>query len=247
MRKIFFSLVAMALLSFNVSAADADKEATIRSALSSLSSQVPIVAVADAAFPGLYEVTLASGEKLYVNDSGSHFIVGEVFRVETDGQLVNLTEEGKKASRVDQLAALSRDDMIIFPAKGETKAHLTVFTDTDCFYCRKLHGEMEQITARGIEVHYLAFPRAGAGSKTQKVMDAIWCADKSDQASLMNKAKTGQSIPMLSCADSPVMSQYQLGQQMGVTGTPALVLEDGTMVPGYMPAAQLAEMLGVTN
>ncbi|RTE66997.1 hypothetical protein EH243_05220 [Amphritea opalescens] len=245
MRKIFFSWVAMALLSFNVSAADADKEATIRAALSSLNSQVPIVAVADAAFPGLYEVTLASGEKLYVNDSGSHFIVGEVFRVETDGQLVNLTEEGKKASRVDQLAALKRDDMIVYPAKGETKAHLTVFTDTDCFYCRKLHGEIEDITARGIEVRYLAFPRAGAGSKTQKVMDAIWCADEADQVSLMNKAKAGQTIPMISCADSPVMDEYQLGQQMGVTGTPALVLEDGTMVPGYMPAAQLAGMLGV--
>lgn len=247
MRKLFFSLVAMALLSFNVSAADADKEATIRAALSALNSKVPIVAVADAAFPGLYEVTLASGETLYVNDTGSHFIVGEVFKVQADGQLMNLTEEARKSGRIDQLDAISRDDMIIFPAKGETKAHLTVFTDTDCFYCRKLHGEMEEITKRGIEVRYLAFPRAGEGSKTQHVMDAIWCADKSDQAMLMNKAKSGQTIPMLSCEDSPVMSQYLLGQKLGVTGTPALVLEDGTMVPGYMPAADLAKRMGIVN
>jgi len=246
MRKIFFTLVAMTLLSFNASA-DESKEAAIRAALSSLNSQVPIVAVADAQFPGLYEVTLASGEKLYVNESGSHFIVGEVYKVQADGRLVNLTEEGKKAGRIEQLASIAPEDMIIFPAKGETKAHMTVFTDTDCFYCRKLHKEMAQINAQGIEVRYLAFPRAGAGSKTQKVMDSIWCADKADQAELFTQAKSGRTIPALSCDNSPVMSQYELGQKMGVTGTPALVLQDGTLVPGYMPAAQVAKMLGVTN
>ncbi|WP_428035498.1 thioredoxin fold domain-containing protein [Amphritea sp.] len=246
MRKIFFTIVAMALLSFNATA-DESKEAAIRSALSMLNSQVPIVAVADAQFPGLYEVTLASGEKLYVNETGSHFIVGEVYKVQTDGRLVNLTEEGKKAGRIEQLATVNPQDMIIFPAKGETKAHMTVFTDTDCFYCRKLHKEMAQINARGIEVRYLAFPRAGAGSKTEQVMESIWCADKTDQQSLFTQAKSGVTIPTLSCENSPVMSQYELGQKMGVTGTPALVLQDGTLVPGYMPADQLAKMLGVVN
>lgn len=246
MRKIFFTIVAMALLSFNVSAEES-KEAAIRSALSALNSQVPIVAVADAPFPGLYEVTLASGEKLYVNEIGSHFIVGEVYKVQPDGRLVNLTEEGKKAQRIEQVAAIDPQDMIIFPAAGEARAHLTVFTDTDCFYCRKLHKEIAQINELGIEVRYLAFPRAGAGSKTHRVMDSIWCADKADQPALFTKAKSGQSIPSLSCDNSPVMSQYALGQKMGVTGTPALILPDGSLVPGYMPAGQLAQMLGVAN
>jgi len=211
------------------------------------SSDLPIVAVADAPFPGLYEVTLASGEKLYVNEVGSHFIVGEVYKVQPDGRLVNLTEEGKKAQRIEQVAAIDPQDMIIFPAAGETRAHLTVFTDTDCFYCRKLHKEIAQINELGIEVRYLAFPRAGAGSKTHRVMDSIWCADKADQPALFTKAKSGQSIPSLSCDNSPVMSQYALGQKMGVTGTPALILPDGSLVPGYMPAGQLAQMLGVAK
>ncbi|MDO6563250.1 thioredoxin fold domain-containing protein [Amphritea sp. 1_MG-2023] len=247
MQKIFFTLMTIALLSVNVSAADDIKEAAIRASLSALNSQVPIVAVADASFPGLYEVTLASGETLYVNETGSHFIVGEVYQVQADGQLLNLTEEAKKAGRLKQLETISSADMVVYPAQGETKAHVTVFTDTDCFYCRKLHGEVEQLTGYGIEVRYLAFPRAGAGSKTQQVMDAIWCAETADQQSLMNSAKAGETIPMLSCADSPVMSQYQLGQQMGVTGTPALVLQDGSLVPGYVPAKQLATRLGVIN
>lgn len=246
MQKLLISIVAMVLLSFNV-VADESKEAAIRSALSALSNQVPIVAIADAQFPGLYEVTLASGELLYVNESGSHFIVGELYTIQPNGKLMNLTEEGKKAGRVEQLAGVDSKDMIVFPAKGETKAHMTVFTDTDCFYCRKLHKEIAQINERGIEVRYLAFPRAGAGSKTERVMNSIWCADQSERAALMTRSKAGQSVPSLSCENSPVMSQYQLGQQMGVTGTPALVLQDGSLVPGYMPADQLAKMLGVIN
>ncbi|MBQ0756310.1 MAG: DsbC family protein [Amphritea sp.] len=246
MQKLMMSIVAMVLLSFNVSA-DESKESAIRSSLSALSSQVPIVAIADAQFPGLYEVTLASGELLYTNETGSHFIVGEVYKVQSDGKLMNLTEEGKKSGRIEQLAAVDAKDMVIFPAKGETKAHMTVFTDTDCFYCRKLHKEVAQINELGIEVRYLAFPRAGAGSKTERVMNSIWCADESERAALMTRSKAGQSVPPLSCENSPVMSQYKLGQQMGVTGTPALVLQDGSLVPGYMPAAQLAKMLGVVN
>ncbi len=246
MQKLMMLIVAMVLLSFNVSA-DESKEAAIRSSLSALSSQVPIVAIADAQFPGLYEVTLASGELLYTNEAGSHFIVGEVYKVQSDGKLMNLTEEGKKSGRIKQLSAVDAKDMIIFPAKGETKAHMTVFTDTDCFYCRKLHKEVAQINELGIEVRYLAFPRAGAGSKTERVMNSIWCADESERTTLMTQSKAGQSVPPLTCENSPVMSQYKLGQQMGVTGTPALVLPDGSLVPGYMPAAQLAKMLGVVN
>ena len=156
MRKIFFSIIAIALLSFNVSSEES-KEAAIRSALCALNSQVPIVAVADAPFPGLYEVTLASGEKLYVNEVGSHFIVGEVYKVQPDGRLVNLTEEGKKAQRIEQVAAIDPQDMIIFPPAGETRAHLTVFTDTVCFYCRKLLNEIDTLNYTGVEVCSTAF------------------------------------------------------------------------------------------
>ena len=40
-----------------------------------------------------------------------------------------------------------------------------------------------------------------------------------------------------------VMEQYQLGVAMGVNGTPAIVLEDGTMIPGYQPPAALLQLL----
>jgi len=245
MRKLILMMIALTSLSFNLAAAE-NEEATIREALRGLNAMIPISSVKPAQFPGLFEVTLASGEILFTNADGSHFLVGEMYRVKADGQLVNLTEEGKKTERIDQLAQLNQEDMVVFPAVGETKSHVTVYTDVDCFYCRKLHKEMKQITEQGIEVRYLAFPRAGQGSPAHKTMDSIWCADKSEQAELMTKAKAGQSIPAKTC-QSPVMGQWKLGQQMGISGTPALILEDGTLVPGYVPATQLAKMLGVAK
>ena len=246
MRKFLTMMAAMMMLSLNVSAAD-EHEATIRASLSALNAQVPILSVRASAFPDLYEVKLASGELLYTNATGSHFVVGEVYRVASNGGLVNLTEENKKTGRVEQLAKVSREDMVIFPAQGEKKAHVTVYTDVDCFYCRKLHKEMKAITEQGIEVRYLAFPRAGVGSKAHKTMESIWCAAEDQRGKLMTQAKNGASIPTSVCETSPVMAQYKLGQQMGVNGTPALVLEDGTMVPGYVPAPQLAKMLNVAQ
>jgi len=243
MRKLILMMMAFSALSFNVIAQEAE-ESAIREALRGLNAIVPISEVKPAQFPGLYEVTLASGEILFTNAEGSHFLVGEMYKVKADGQLLNMTEEGKKTTRVSMMEGIERQDMVIFPAKGDTKSYVTIFTDVDCFYCRKLHKEIDLINAKGIEVRYLAFPRAGAGSAAHKTMDAIWCSDKADQGALMTKAKSGQSLTAKTC-DSPVLEQWQLGQKMGISGTPALILEDGSLVPGYVPADQLAKMLGV--
>ncbi len=245
MRKLIILMMAYCTLVLPVQAEES-KEAAIREALRGLNAVVPITSVQPAQFPGLYAVTLASGELLYTNEQGSHFLVGELYKVSDDGQLVNLTEEGNKIVRLEQLAAVDRQDMVVFPASGETKAHVTIFTDVDCFYCRKLHKEMAAINQRGIEVRYLAFPRAGAGSAAHKTMESIWCADPAQRGALMSQAKSGAQIAAASC-DSPVMAQWELGQKMGISGTPALILQDGTLVPGYVPADQLAKMLGASN
>ncbi len=244
MRK--FLMMAAALFAFAATAQAAeDKEADIRNALRGLNAMVPIVDVAPAAFPGLYQVTLKSGETLYTNETGSHFVVGDMFMVSETGGLVNLTEKAKNSERLELLASSDASDAIVFAADGEKKASVSVFTDVDCFYCRKLHKEIADINALGIEVRYLAFPRAGAGSPAHLTMDSIWCEeDPETRKALMTKAKKGESLPQASSScDSPVLAQMNVGRKAGVTGTPALVLEDGTLVPGYVPAARLAEML----
>ena len=138
-------------------------------------------------------------------------------------------------------------DMIVYEAVGERKATLTVFTDVDCPYCRKLHGEVEALNNYGIAVRYLAYPRTGlidrsTGQKTETYvrMVSTWCSE--DRKVMMTTAKRGADIPLTDC-ESPVEEQFELGREVGVTGTPALVLEDGTMLPGYVPADTLAGYL----
>ena len=116
--------------------------------------------------------------------------------------------------------------MVIFPAVGETKGVVSVFTDVDCGYCRKLHQEVPKLNQMGIEVRYLAYPRAGVGSRSYQKIVSAWCAADPNKA--MTQLKSGMEIPDVSC-ENPVAAQFDLGQQVGVTGTPAIVLEDGRL------------------
>ena len=129
--------------------------------------------------------------------------------------------------------------MIVFPAK-EQKHVITVFTDIDCGYCRKLHAEMDKYNEEGITVRYLMFPRAGVDSPSYKKAVTVWCSK--DQLDAMTRAKNGENLPNLTC-DNPIQEEYELGQLIGVRGTPAIVMDDGGMLPGYVPAARLAKAL----
>ena len=137
---------------------------------------------------------------------------------------------------------IAPDKKITFPAVGETKAKIAVFTDIDCGYCRKLHQEVPDMNKLGIEVSYLAYPRAGFGSDSYKKYVSAWCAD--DKLGAMTLAKNGKSIPSKNC-DNPVDEQYHLGRAIGISGTPAIVLESGRLIPGYLSADKLGKALGI--
>lgn len=190
---------------------------------------------------GLYEVQVKGGPLLYIDADGSHFIAGDLFAVQKSG-FVNLAEQGRQKERAELIAAVKPEDMIVF-APQNPKATITVFTDVDCGYCQKLHSEVAELNALGIAVHYLAFPRAGLGSPSFRKIASAWCAK--DPGAALTSLKNGEDIPENVCADNPVAAQMLLGEKVGVNGTPALVLEDGTLVPGYRPAKELAKLLGI--
>ena len=190
---------------------------------------------------GLYEVQVKGGPLLYIDADASHFISGDVFAVQKSG-FVNLAEQGRQKERAELIAAVKPEDMIIF-APENPKATIAVFTDVDCGYCRKLHSEVAELNELGIAVHYLAFPRAGLGSPSFRKIASAWCAK--DPGAALTSLKNGEEIPENVCADNPVAAQILLGEKVGVNGTPALVLEDGTLVPGYRPAKELAKLLGI--
>jgi len=242
MRAAASALVMMVMAQGAVAAEDISAQVAER--VRQLDSRLQVESVAEAPLKGLYEVVLESGEVLYTDVSGEYILSGKLYRNQPGQGLVNLTEQRLQQTRADLLAQVPAEERVIFPAQGETRARLQVFTDVDCVYCRRLHSEVKTLNQMGVQVEYLAFPRGGAGSATAASMDAIWCAKGEQRRQLMDSAKAGGQPAPADC-DSPVLEQYALGQRLGVTGTPALVLEDGRLIPGYLPAERLGEMLGL--
>lgn len=190
---------------------------------------------------GLYEVQSSNGDTIYTTADGAYLFTGDLLKI-TDTGIANVTEESRATRRKQQMAAFGKEGLISYPADGEEKAVIDVFTDIDCPYCRKLHDEIPQLNSYGITVNYYAFPRSGPGTASFRKYESVWCSD--DQQAAMDAAKGGKNVPQQSC-DNPVADQYRLGGQVGVTGTPAILLEDGNMVRGYVPARNLAEGLGL--
>ncbi len=185
--------------------------------------------------PGLYEV-LIGARLYYVSADGRYFIQGKMNDLETGK---DLTEEKVSAARKKLIDAVDEKDMIVF-GTGKEKHVVNVFTDIDCGYCRKLHSQVDQYNREGIEVRYMAYPRAGVNSDSGRKAVGVWCAD--DRKKAMNEAKQGKPVNGKTC-DNPVAEQFALGKVVGVSGTPALVLENGELIPGYIPPTRLRQLL----
>ena len=232
----FLAAATLALASSVALAADPDQ--AIRQALKSLQPDLPIEAISESPMPGLYQVQLKGGRLIYASADAQFVLQGFLYQVK-DGKTVNLTEQAESKGVAKEINAIPSAEMVVFPAdpKAEKKTHITVFTDTDCGYCQKLHSEVAELNRRGVEVRYVAFPRQGIGSHSYDTLVSVWCAK--DRREAMNLAKSRKEVPAAKC-DNPVAKQYALGQMIGVQGTPAVVLANGQMIPGYQPAPQLA-------
>lgn len=194
-----------------------------------------IIAISESPIDGILQVQINS-DIVYVSSDGKYLIQGKIMEIDSRE---NITDQAKSGIRKGLLTELNADEQITF-APEKAKYDLLVFTDIDCGYCRKLHNQIEEYNEEGIAIHYLAFPRAGVGSDSYDKFVSVWCAD--DQKSALTLAKNGGDPEPQKCPN-PIADQYELGRELGVTGTPALVTSDGTLIPGYMPPAQLRERL----
>ncbi|WP_417533489.1 DsbC family protein [Marinobacterium stanieri] len=240
MRSLTLTSALMLAMTGTAWAVDTAEE-KIKQQLNQVDSRLKVESIEPAPLAGLYAVTLNSGETLYSDGQGQYLLAGQLYKVEEQG-LVNLTEEKRAEQRVVAMQALSEDDQVVYKPEGEVKATIHVFTDVDCPYCRKLHDEVPALNEMGVQVNYLAFPRGGQGSRAFTTMNSIWCGTAEERRERMDEAKSGGRVDVDDC-ETPVMEQFALGQKLGVTGTPALVLEDGRLLPGYVPAERLKQTL----
>ena len=229
MQRLLFVLL-LGLVGF-VQADDAE----IRASLEKVMPGITIDSVGVLDGTDLFEAVI-NGEIVYFTNDLRYVIQGDVVSLETRQ---NITENKRISLRKQALASLNEADMIVFePEKIEHT--ITVFTDIDCGYCRKLHQQMDGYNDLGIRIRYMAFPRAGVDSASFDKAADVWCAKDRHQA--MDDAKDGIKVSAESC-NNPVKAQYELGRKIGVKGTPALFLESGQMLPGYVPPKRLKQLL----
>lgn len=219
----------------------------IQAKLKKINDGLDIQSMQPSQFDALYEVVLSNGQILYVDTQSDFFMLGNLFQFDEEAGAVNLTEKTENKNRAALLTQVDESTMVNYAATTEEKAHITVFTDVDCTFCRELHKQMSVMNEMGITVSYLAFPRGGPNTATYNTMVSVWCGSSPEERNeRMDVVKLGGSIEAQTC-ENPVLDQFILGQQMGVNATPTLVLDDGTLIPGFMPPDALAARLNISN
>ena len=196
--------------------------------------------VSTSPIPGLYEVTMG-GIVAYVSEDGKFLVSGDVYDLASQ---TNLTAERRSAARAKALAAVREDDMIIF-SPANPKMTVTVFTDIDCGYCRKFHSHIAEYNKAGVKVRYMSYPRTGPGTESWRKSESVWCA--ADRKDALTRAKRDEEFKTRSCGDALVKAQYELGQDLGVEGTPAIFTSNGQYVGGYLAPAQLVQTILETD
>ena len=227
------------MLVFSASVAAEDDYSAVEERIRSLAPNASSIAISETPLEGILMVQV-SGDIVYATADGRYLIQGRVIDMDTRE---DLTEGAKADVRRELMTDMDKSTQIVF-APEEPEYELTVFTDIDCGYCRKLHDQVAEYNEHGISIRYMAFPRAGIGSRSYEKAVTVWCSDDPQQA--MTAAKAGEEMAPVQCA-SPVAEQYQLGQAMGVSGTPALLTDNGQLIPGYVPPAQLRQRLDRMN
>lgn len=225
-------VMSLAVFAANSQAQDYPEVTT---AIQKLIPNAEQIAIAETPIPGVLEVQVNS-DIIYLSADGGYLLQGRLFDLDNR---VDLTDKARSSIRRELLGTVSASEQITF-APPSPEYDVIVFTDVDCGYCRKLHEQMDQYNDLGIAIHYMMYPRAGVGSHSYDKAVSVWCS--ADQKTAMTEAKQGAEPAKREC-DNPVESQYQLGQKIGMTGTPAIVTKDGTLIPGYVPPDALKQRL----
>jgi len=173
----------------------------------------------------------------YISADGRYLLQGDLIDLQTN---VNMSEVVRNDSRRELMAAVNDDDVISF-SPADVKYTVSVFTDVECTYCRRLHSQIDEYLAHGIEVRYLLYPRNGPTSRAWTTAEEVWCSN--DRNDALTAAKTDRKFASTDCDATIVQDHYALGHEVGLNGTPAIVFEDGTLISGYLPPDQLKARL----
>lgn len=216
---------------------EAEDISIIKKVLGELMPQAQVDSIKPAGFPGMYEAVFGP-QIIYISGDGRFMLEGDLYDLKNR---MNLTETKRRVGRAKTMNEMEEKTMVVFsPGADKVKHTITAFTDIDCGYCRKMHKQMKEYNALGIEMRYLAYPRSGVNTPSYFKAVSVWCAD--DKQAAMTKAKSGETLPKADC-DTPIKAHMDAAKLVGVTGTPTMVLENGRVIPGYVEPKRLIKIL----
>lgn len=209
--------------------------ATLKQKLSQRMPQLPpIEGARTTSMAGLIELR-AGGHILYTDTSGDHLIEGQLIDVRTQR---NLTEERTDEINQVDFASLPLRDAVVWKS-GNGKRRMVVFADPNCGYCKRLERDMQKL--KDVTIYTFMIGILGDDSKAKA--DQIWCAKDRTQTWL-NWMIDGEAPPRaLGQCGSPLQRNMALSQKLRVNGTPAIIFEDGTRLPGAASLQTLEQRL----
>ena len=239
--KYILAVGLMSCMSASFAADSVDRAEITKLLKSRLGASVVVSEPVETPAEGIYQAKYGS-KIAYLTGNGRYIFLGDMVDLQTQE---NLTEESRRVVSKEILASVEIKDLAVYPSTAaDTKAVLNVFTDTSCPYCKKLHEEVPDLQKAGIEVRYFPFPRGGARGPGYSALKQVWCGK--DKAKTMNIAKEVELgiLPTGDCAEASFVDEgYNIGNQLGVSGTPALFTSEGQKIEGYVPSAKLIPML----
>ena len=242
MKQVFLragTLLAAVLLFFAVPATAEEVSVElqkVRDTVAERFAEISPEEIFESPIPGWY--TIRKGAIVaYISGDGRYLLQGDLIDLQDD---TNLSEQSRNDARVVMMSAVPNDQLIVFSPEN-VQHTVSVFTDIDCTFCRRLHSQIDEYMEQGIEVRYFLYPRNGPTSPSWAKAENVWCADNRNEA--LTLAKLDQEYPTRTCDASIVSKHYLIGQDVGLRGTPAIVLDDGTLFSGYMPADQLKQAI----
>jgi thiol:disulfide interchange protein DsbC len=233
MKTPFLLLFSFILSTSSIVSAESSDTEQLKKALAKSMPSVKLSKVSATPVDGLYEVVVGS-QVVYMSADGRYMIEGDLYDLKTRA---NLSEDTKSAIRLAVIDGLGEENMLIYKPE-KVKNTITVVTDIDCPYCRRLHQEMPEYLKNGVEVRYIFMPLKGSSDMRKTV--SVWCAD--DQKEALDIVKGGGDIEEKSC-DNPINDNLKVARELGVRGTPAIIMEDGQLLPGYVPVEKLVAEL----
>lgn len=228
--------VFIIFLPFSIYAGDEDYEIEIRQSLMIHFPNLPIDKITPSPIQNIYEIS-SEGAIYYIDSKGEFLIDGNIIDIPNRS---NITESRKSTLQLALINSIPESDMLIYEPSIESNRSMTIFTDTTCPYCSKLHAEIDALLDAGIRIRYLLYPRAGLGSQAHSELESVWCSD--DPHNAMTVVKAGRSVETISCSN-PIETHVSIAKKVGLRGTPLIYLDSGAVFPGYKPASFFIEAI----